>query len=45
MPAPGEANKEMRAHESSYALFTSMMKWGTIASLLTGAIVVLIIAS
>ena len=44
MAVEGEA-KEFRAHESSYARFTFMMKWGTILSLITGLIVILIIAN
>jgi hypothetical protein len=45
MAAEGEANKDLRAHESSYARFTGMMKWGTIISLIVGALVIFIIAS
>lgn len=44
MAAEGDS-KDMRAHETSYARFISMMKWGTALSLLTGAIVVLIISN
>jgi hypothetical protein len=43
MAADGDA-KDMKAHEGSYERFIFMMKWGTVLSLLTGAIVVLIIA-
>ena len=39
-----DATKDLRAHESSYHRFTFMMKWGTILSLLTGFIVILILA-
>lgn len=42
--ATDEATKEIRAHVGSYHRFTFMMKWGTILSLITGAIVILIIA-
>jgi len=42
MAADGDAT-DMRAHEKSYARFVSMMKWGTALSLLTGALVILII--
>jgi hypothetical protein len=42
--ASDEATKEIRAHESSYHRFTFMMTWGTILSLITGFIVILIIA-
>ena len=45
MATDGDARKDMRAHEGSYARFTGMMKWGTMLSVLTGAIVVLIIAN
>jgi len=36
--------KDMKAHEGSYERFIFMMKWGTVLALLTGAMVVLIIA-
>ena len=42
--ATDDAAKEIRAHEGSYHRFTFMMKWGTILALLTGFIVILIIA-
>jgi hypothetical protein len=42
--ASDEATKEIRAHQTSYHRFTFMMKWGMILSLLTGFIVILIIA-
>lgn len=45
MATDGDARKDMRAHEISYARFAGMMKWGTVAAVLTGAIVVLIIAN
>ena len=44
MAVEGEA-KEFRAHESSYGRFLVMMKWGTILSLITGFIVILIISN
>lgn len=43
MAGEGDA-KEMRAHEKSYGRFVAMMKWGTGLSLITGLIVILIIA-
>ena len=43
MAADGDA-KDMRAHEKSYARFIFMMKWGTVLSLVTGLLVILIIA-
>ncbi len=42
--ASDEATKDIRAHEGSYRRFTFMMKWGTILALLTGFMVILIIA-
>ena len=42
--ASDDAAKEIRSHEGSYHRFTFMMKWGTIISLITGLIVILIIA-
>ncbi len=42
--ASDEATKEIRAHQGSYHRFTFMMKWGTIMALITGFIVILIIA-
>jgi hypothetical protein len=45
MVTEGEARKDLRAHESSYTRFIAMMKWGTILSLLTGAIVVYVISN
>ncbi|HTU12013.1 MAG TPA: aa3-type cytochrome c oxidase subunit IV [Allosphingosinicella sp.] len=42
--ASDEAAKEIRAHETSYHRFLFMMKWGTILSVITGFIVILIIA-
>ena len=37
-------NMEMKAHEGTYGGFLTMMKFGTAASLLVGAIVILLIA-
>lgn len=45
MAGEGEAQVEMKAHEKSYALFSSVMKWGAIVSFIAAAIVVLLIAS
>ena len=45
MAAEGNNPEDIRAHVKSYAHFAAMMKWGTILSFLTGAVVVLIIAS
>ena len=43
--AADEATKEIRAHVNSYTRFLFMMKWGTILSLITGFIVILIISN
>lgn len=43
--ATDDAAKEMRAHEGSYHRFLFMMKWGTVLSLITGLLVILIIAN
>ncbi len=43
--ATDQATKEIRAHENSYRRFTFMMKWGTIISLITGLLVILIISN
>ena len=45
MAAPGDTQKEMRAHEGTYSLFTGLMKWGTILSVITAVIVIFIIAN
>ena len=45
MAADREIKTEFKAHESSYSGFTKMMKWGTIFSLISAAIVVLIISN
>jgi hypothetical protein len=36
---------DIKAAEATYSGFLGLMKWGTILSLLTGAVVVLLIAS
>lgn len=38
------SNGDLKAHEQTYSGFTAMMKWGTIASFIVGAIVVLLIS-
>lgn len=45
MAAEGETNENFRAHMRGYDRFLGLMKWGTILSFITGAVVVLIIAS
>ncbi len=37
-----DGNAEIAAHSSSYALFTTMMKWGTIVSAIVAFVVVFI---
>ncbi len=44
MAAEYDTTKQMKAHEGTYSFFLGMMKWGTIASLIVGALVVLIIS-
>jgi Bacterial aa3 type cytochrome c oxidase subunit IV len=38
-------NQDMRAANSTYSGFLTLFKWGTIASVITGFIVLIIIAS
>ena len=45
MAGNGEVQNDYPAHEQGYGLFTGLMKWGTIISLVVAAAVVLIIAS
>jgi Bacterial aa3 type cytochrome c oxidase subunit IV len=45
MATGGETQKEMRAHEGTYSLFVGLMKWGAILSVVTGLIVIFIIAN
>ena len=44
MASEREVEKEFRAHFDSYGRFVSLFKWGTILSLITAAIVILLIA-
>ena len=44
MATDGDTAKDLKAHVKSYARFTFMMKWGTVLALLTGFVVILIIA-
>ena len=41
--AADEAERAVRAHRSSYNLFTALIKWGAIVSLVTAFVVILII--
>lgn len=45
MAAEGEVKNDYKAHMKGYERFLGLMKWGSILSFITGAIVVLIIAS
>ena len=45
MAADREIQNEIKPHVKSYESFIWMMKWGTILSFITGAVVVLIISS
>jgi hypothetical protein len=45
MAAEGDASKDFKAHQGTYAGFTALMKWGTILSAITAMIVILIIAA
>lgn len=38
-------NGDMKAHQETYAGVMNLLKWGTVASFLVGAIVVLLIAN
>ncbi len=44
MAAKGEGKVEMKAHQGSYNLFTAIIKWGSIASAVAVAIVILLIS-
>lgn len=39
------SDNDMKMHEGTYGSVINLIKWGTIASFLVGALVVLIIAS
>lgn len=43
MAAEGEANKELKAHQGTYAGFTGLMRWGAICAVIIAFIVILII--
>lgn len=43
MAAEGDASKDLKAHQSTYAGFTALMKWGTIISAITALLVIVII--
>jgi hypothetical protein len=43
MAAEGEANKDFRTHQGTYASFIALMKWGAILSVIVALIVILVI--
>lgn len=43
MAAQGEADKEVVTHKKGYEGFVALMKWGTIISVITALIVILLI--
>jgi len=43
MAAEGDANKDFKAHQGTYAAFTGLMKWGTIIAAIVAVIVILVI--
>jgi hypothetical protein len=43
MAAEGEANKDFKAHQGTYAAFTGLMKWGAVVAGIVAVIVILII--
>lgn len=45
MAAAGDSSKDFQAHKETYSGFLTLFKVGTIASLLVGAIVILLIAN
>jgi cell division protein FtsX len=45
MAADPHVQTDLPAHEKSYSLFTGMMKWGTVLSVIAAAIVIFVIAN
>lgn len=43
--AADEAERAVRSHRNSYALFTGVMKWGAIISFIAAMLVVFIISN
>jgi hypothetical protein len=43
MAAEGDANKDFRAHQGTYAGFIGLMKWGGVFAMIIAFIVILII--
>lgn len=39
------SNGDLKAHEQTYSGFTSLLKWGAIASFIVGLIVIFIISN
>lgn len=45
MAVESDNSGEIKAHVKSYALFSSMMKWGTVLSFIIAMLVIVIISS
>jgi hypothetical protein len=43
MAAEGEANKDLKAHQGTYAGFTALMKWSAVTAVIVALIVILLI--
>jgi hypothetical protein len=43
MAAEGDASKDFKAHEGTYAAFIGLMKWGAILSVIAALLVIVII--
>jgi hypothetical protein len=43
MAAEGDATKDFKAHQGTYAAFTGLMKWGAILSVIVALIVIMVI--
>ncbi|MBV9883338.1 MAG: aa3-type cytochrome c oxidase subunit IV [Sphingomonadaceae bacterium] len=43
MAAEGDATKDLKAHQGTYAAFTGLMKWGAILCVIVALIVIMVI--
>jgi Bacterial aa3 type cytochrome c oxidase subunit IV len=43
MAADGDATKDLKAHQGTYAGFAALMKWGAIIAVITGFFVIYVI--
>lgn len=43
MAGEGDAAKDFKAHEGTYAGFIALMKWGAVASVIVALLVILVI--